>query len=168
MLDEPIHIVPYDTDWEEEFTRERERLSRALAVPADCIAHIGSTAVPTLAAKPIIDIMIGAGQLPPSAHLTVTLEGLGYESMGEAGVPGRWYFRLRSATPANVHVVLHGADHWQRNLRLRDYLRQSSSARQRYEAVKLAAVAEGATTLLAYSAAKSDVVAVLLAEAGID
>src|SRR5687768_15010292 len=71
MLDEPIHVVPYDPGWTDEFVREQARLSRVLAVPFERIAHIGSTAVPTLAAKPIIDIMIGADRLPPSADLIV-------------------------------------------------------------------------------------------------
>lgn len=103
------------------------------------------------------------GRRPRSWWESITQ--FGYENLGEAALPGRLYFRLRGEHSINLHVVLKGDGHWRNNLALRDYLRASSSARERYARAKAAAVAAGATGLLAYSAAKADVVLGLLQEA---
>ncbi len=73
---------------------------------------------PGLIAKPIIDLMLGVDRFPPSAELQTAIERLGYEPLGEAGVPGRLYFRRRGAQHDNLHVVLKGGAHWTNNLAL--------------------------------------------------
>ena len=85
--------------------------------------------------------------------------------VGALDVPGRYYFRLRSDHEFNVHVVQRGGAHWINNLALRDYLRRSPSACERYATAKLGAYESGARSLLAYSVAKADVVSQLLREA---
>jgi GrpB-like predicted nucleotidyltransferase (UPF0157 family) len=165
MLDEPIHLEPHQTNWEAEFRYERNRIAASLGVSSVAIEHIGSTAVSSILAKPIIDIMIGAERVPPPDKWSEALAGLGYEALGEAGVPGRWYFRLRTVPFRNAHVVEQGGTHWVHNLAFRDYLRRSSEAARRYELAKRAAVTAGATTLVAYSRAKRSIVEDLLAEA---
>jgi GrpB-like predicted nucleotidyltransferase (UPF0157 family) len=164
-IDEPVHVVDYDVDWPVSFEAECERLRVALR-SAGQIEHIGSTAVPGLPSKPIIDIMLGVQIYPPSDGLVKTVAALGYESLGEAGVPERRYFRRRGAKENfNLHVVRHGGNQWTSNLALREYLRSSAEARAKYVAVKRSALALGATNLLAYSAAKSQVLAELLQKA---
>jgi GrpB-like predicted nucleotidyltransferase (UPF0157 family) len=165
MLDESVHLEPYDPAWEQAFYSERERLWKGLGLALATIEHIGSTAVPGLLAKPIVDIMIGVTQFPPSAAWREALIALGYEALGEAGVPGRLYFRHRNRVSHNVHVVEHCGTHWISNLALRDYLRSSSEAAGRYESAKRAAIAAGATTLLTYSEAKGVVVRELVRRA---
>jgi GrpB-like predicted nucleotidyltransferase (UPF0157 family) len=118
-----------------------------------------------LVAKPIVDIQVGVPTFPPPRSVSQALTRLGYESLGEAGVPGRMYWRLRGPRSFNVHVVRMMGEHWRNSLSLRDYLRESSVARDRYAAAKRAAVAAGAKSLLAYSEAKNDVVASLLSQA---
>jgi GrpB-like predicted nucleotidyltransferase (UPF0157 family) len=162
MLDEPVHLEPYRQDWDELFRVERARLIASLGIPIAAIEHIGSTAVPGLSAKPIVDIMIGASRVPPPAAWSEALATLGYEALGEAGVPGRWYFRLRSMPFRNAHVVEHDGAHWVKNLAFRNYLRRSPEAAREYALAKRAAIAAGATTLLAYSRAKRAVVEDLL------
>jgi GrpB-like predicted nucleotidyltransferase (UPF0157 family) len=162
MLDEPIHLEPYDPEWERAFQSERERLTHGLGMSADAIEHIGSTAVPGLLAKPIVDIMIGVSTFPPSSDWSKGLSILGYEGLGEAGVPGRLYFRQRGKRVCNVHVVQHAGTHWLNNLALRDYLRGSPAVAREYESAKRAAIAGGATTLLSYSEAKARAVEQLL------
>jgi GrpB-like predicted nucleotidyltransferase (UPF0157 family) len=165
MLDEPIHLEQYRLEWDEVFRSERNRLAASLEIPLVAIEHIGSTALPGISAKPIVDIMIGAQSVPPPAAWTEILARLGYEVLGEAGVPGRWYFRLRTVPFRNAHIVLRNGEHWVRNLAFRNYLRRSPEAARRYESAKLAAVSAGATTLVAYSRAKSSVIEGLLIEA---
>lgn len=163
VIDEPVHLEPYQPAWALAYEAERALLASVLDAPA--LEHIGSTAVPGLVAKPVIDIMLGVAVLPPGAGLVAAIAGCGYEALGEQGVAGRFYFRKRSAVQANLHVVELGATHWRSNLALRDYLRCSPEARQRYAAAKEQAVRSGANTLLAYSVAKSGAVESLLEEA---
>jgi GrpB-like predicted nucleotidyltransferase (UPF0157 family) len=164
-IDELVHIVEYDPTWPAIFVAEQARVSAALAVSLQRLEHIGSTAVRELPAKPIVDIMLGTDNWPPAASIGQAITGLGYESLGEAGVPERLYFRLRGQSDFNLHVVRFAGHHWQSNIALRDYLRNHEAARIRYGQAKRAAIASGAARLLAYSDAKSPIVANLLEEA---
>lgn len=164
QLNEPVHVAEYDPAWPRAFAGEAPVLARVL--PAGTrIEHIGSTSVPGLAAKPIVDIQAGVTGPLDEARFAAVLEPLGYESLGEAGVPGRLYFRRRGTQSFNVHVVELGGAHWQNNLALRDYLRAVPAAAARYGQHKRAVVAAGAQELAAYSQGKASVVDELLAEA---
>jgi GrpB-like predicted nucleotidyltransferase (UPF0157 family) len=165
LLDEPIHLASPVASWAESAEVERTRLAGALGIPSSQVEHIGSTAVPGLLAKPIIDLQVGVHHFPPTTVLQEALVGSGYVSHGEAGVPGRLYFTSRHMTSFNVHVVQFGGIHWVNNLLLREYLASSVEARRIYESAKLAALEAGATTLLAYSSAKAAVVSQLIAQA---
>src|SRR4051812_40541019 len=105
-LDEPVDLVEHRLEWAAEFAFEQSRLAGALSLEPASIQHIGSTSVPELVAKPIIDIMVGLPRYPPSDATTQQLARLGYESLGEAGVLGRSYYRLREGSRrVNVHIV---------------------------------------------------------------
>lgn len=164
MADEVV-VVSWRSAWEHAFAEERARILGVLGPRVVAIEHIGSTAVPGLPAKPIIDLMLGVDSLSLGQPEQEALTSLGYEAMGEAGVPGRLYFRCRGQHSANLHVVMKGGTHWANNLALRDYLRASADARDRYARAKRRAVGEGARMLLAYSAAKADTTEALLREA---
>ncbi len=132
-------------------------------MPSDArIEHIGSTAVAGMLAKPIIDIMVGVKATRASA---IGLERLEYEDMGEAGVPGRRYFRRRGTTNFNIAVVDLDDAHWKANLALRDYLRADPRAAAEYADEKLSALRDSAGMLLAYSNHKADTIAALLRRA---
>ena len=146
-------------------TSGRRCVFSPLDLPSAAIEHIGSTAVPELIAKPTIDLMLGTDALPPLPATVTTLQNSGYQSLGEAGVPGRYYFRLRGPLSINLHLVLHSGEHWKSNIAFREYLRSDADARSRYAAAKGAAIASGARSLLAYSDAKADEVARLVKEA---
>jgi GrpB-like predicted nucleotidyltransferase (UPF0157 family) len=110
-LDEPIHVSEYDPQWPVLFAAEAQRIS--VDLPAGVtIEHIGSTAVPGLLAKPIIDIMLGTEPCQKIEAVRAALVDLGYEDMGEAGVPGRIYFRRRSRAAFNIALVPHGGPLW--------------------------------------------------------
>jgi GrpB-like predicted nucleotidyltransferase (UPF0157 family) len=165
MLDEPVHLESYNPAWEHAFLVEQKRLLNELKLAARSIEHIGSTAVPGLLAKPIVDIMVGVHPFPPPEAWSQSLVALGYEALGEAGVPGRLYFRRRGPISYNVHVVEDGDVHWVNNIALRDYLRKAPEVAKRYASTKRAAIAAGATTLLKYSEAKGRMLEELLREA---
>jgi GrpB-like predicted nucleotidyltransferase (UPF0157 family) len=119
------------------------------------LEHIGSTAVPGLAGKPVIDVMFGTIAWPPAQAVAKAVVRLGYEPLGEAGVSERLYFRHRGSINVNLHVVHFGSSHWLANIALREYLRTSEAARDRHVRAKQVAIAGGAVTLLAYSDAKA-------------
>ena len=164
-LDEPVVLVPYRPEWAEQADAERTRVADALGVGREAIEHIGSTAVPGLIAKPVVDLMLMVDAYPPAASTCRRIEELGYEPLGEAGVPGRAYFRLRAARNFNMHVVERNGQHHANNVRLRDLLRRDADARERYAVAKRAAIGTGATQLLAYSEAKAPAIAELLRRA---
>jgi GrpB-like predicted nucleotidyltransferase (UPF0157 family) len=161
-IDEPIRIVPYDARWPELFEAERRRIASALGSRVVDIAHFGSTAVDGMSAKPIVDILVGTEHYPPDPKTRETLVALGYEDLGEAGVPGRIYLRLRGENAFNLALTAHGGDIWNDNLALRDYLRAHADVALAYGEEKTRALAFGAT-LLAYSKNKADFVSALIA-----
>src|SRR5690348_11079909 len=137
ILDEPVHICEYQAAWPAAFAAEQARLSGALAFRPQSFEHIGSTAVPGLAAKPVIDPMLGLKEFPPAEAVIQSISILGYEALGEDGVPERTYFRLRSPKlSANLHVVVRGGEHWVNNIALREFLRSNAAARERYAQAK--------------------------------
>jgi GrpB-like predicted nucleotidyltransferase (UPF0157 family) len=160
--DERVTVVPYDEQWPFLFEMEKEKLRRVFVDDAVDIRHFGSTAVPGMAAKPIIDILVGVGTLVLDSAITNRLAELGYEGFGEAGVPGRLYFRKRREHAFNLAVVIRNGEHWTNNLRIRDYLRRNPEAARQYSEQKMNAIRSGHTTLLAYSDAKAGCVARLL------
>jgi GrpB-like predicted nucleotidyltransferase (UPF0157 family) len=165
-VDEPVTLVSYDAAWPEAFTRERRRITEAVALADDRIEHIGSTAVPGLSAKPVVDLMIGVDRLPPSHDLLARLEILGYQNLGEAGVPGRVYLRIRGGEREfNVHVMERGGGLWKDNIALRELLRADPVARERYERGKVGAMQAGGGRLKGYSDAKHPLITELLATA---
>ena len=169
VLDERITVCAADPAWPSWFQLEAARLRSA--VPGDLvpdIQHIGSTAVPGLDAKPIVDLMVGIGERGRIADLVERLERLGYESLGEAGVAGRWALRKRDvAQSSNIAIVAHDGDWWKLNLAVRDFLRANAEAARNYASAKWHAVSNGADMLLAYSDAKRVVIERIAAEARI-
>jgi GrpB-like predicted nucleotidyltransferase (UPF0157 family) len=152
QLDEPIEIVEYDPRWPEVFGSEAFKLRTQLGSHAEGIEHIGSTAVPGLRGKPVLDIMVGHSPAIYPRLLRPMLYD--YESLGEAGVPGRLYFRKRKPSAINLHVVTYRGQLWTDNLILRDYLRTHLDVAQRYGRAKDEILGRGIFTLLAYSQAK--------------
>lgn len=165
QIDETITIVDYDKRWPRNYEREAARLYNALGDEAVGIEHFGSTSVPGMAAKPIVDILIGVRSLTPPPSRLEALARLGYEGFGEAGVPGRLYFRKRGELAFNLAVVIWNGEQWRNNLMIRDHLRRNPTAAETYAVHKRSAIARGKTTLLAYSDEKADFVRGLLEQA---
>jgi len=164
-LDEPVEIVDFDPRRARAYRGERDRLRLALATASLKFEHIGSTAVPGLAGKPVVDLMLGASPAVWAIRdeLRPKILALGYDDLGEAGVPGRLHFRRRTPLRSfNVSLVEENGEQWRANLAFRDYLRAHPDEAAAYASAKREAVAGGARTLLAYSAAKAPAVEAIL------
>jgi GrpB-like predicted nucleotidyltransferase (UPF0157 family) len=155
-------LVPYHPGWVEAFETERRRLAAALGPVAVGIEHYGSTAVPGLAAKPILDILVGVLPLGNWQRCREPLIGLGYDYAETAGVPGHYIFgRGRDNTERThlVHVVEFGGESWTTNLAFRDALRTDAALRDAYLRVKQAAVAAAPDSRGRYNDLKQEFIA---------
>jgi GrpB-like predicted nucleotidyltransferase (UPF0157 family) len=160
-------LVDYDPSWEAAFVEERERLARALGEIARDIEHYGSTAVPGLRAKPILDVLVGVSPLDDWVKCRIPLEALGYDYAADAGVPGHHIFgRGRDSTERThlVHVVEFLGEEWRSNLALRDALRRDESLRAAYLEVKERAVAASPEGRVRYNQLKGPFLARIKAD----
>jgi GrpB-like predicted nucleotidyltransferase (UPF0157 family) len=118
------------------FDAEARRIEEACAGLAIRLEHIGSTSVPGMSAKPVIDILAGR---PPQSRPTdyiAAFRQLGYEHKGAFGVPGRDYFRRGTPRSHHVHLVKWSSTVWEDHLLFRDRLRTDPAIARDYEAVK--------------------------------
>ena len=159
-----VRLVSADASWPEAFTLEATRLQRQIAgagLSALLFEHIGSTAVPGLPAKPIIDFMAGyqAG-INPESYFTV-LQRAGYAHRGPQGVADRELFVLGPETRRTHHLnlVASGGPFWRDHIVFRDRLREEPDLRAAYAALKLRLAARHSANRSAYTAGKADFVA---------
>lgn len=151
-----ISVVAYREEWPAQFEAVAESLRRALgAVPIRSIEHVGSTAVPGLAAKPILDIdVIVASDRMPAA--IAALEAWGYEHRGDLGMSGREVLRAPDIDPErHVYVCEDGSLHVRNHLAVRQVLREQPGLRDRYAAAKLGLSADNEIDIAQYLAGKS-------------
>lgn len=156
MLDR-IEIVQYDPAWPVQFDAERARLSDALGDLALRIDHHGSTSVPGLAAKPVIDIQISVERLQPLNDFVRRLAAIGYRHVLHADDAFCPFFHRPASRPHTHHVHLVerlGAEE-RRTLAFRDYLRAHADAAGEYQALKQQLAAAGGRSEDAYASAKS-------------
>jgi GrpB-like predicted nucleotidyltransferase (UPF0157 family) len=158
----PIEIVDYDPAWAARFTALRAPLAAALAGVAVRIEHVGSTAVPGLAAKPIVDVQVSIADPDREELFGPALERLGYRP--RVREPGHRMFRTPTLD-VHVHVWRSGGAEERRHLLFRDWLRCSAEDRERYERVKRALAARAWEDMNAYADAKSSVIAEITARA---
>jgi GrpB-like predicted nucleotidyltransferase (UPF0157 family) len=140
-VDDPVFVVPYEGAWPSLFGQEKARIERAIGPFVEEIEHIGSTAVPGLAAKPVIDIMVGVRSLDDSPALVERLGAIGYEYVPELErqMPSRRYFRkLRGGRRTHqIHLVERSnSEWWDRHVLFRDHLRAHPKAAEEYAHLK--------------------------------
>jgi GrpB-like predicted nucleotidyltransferase (UPF0157 family) len=167
---EPVTIVPYDPSWPAAFEAERQALALHLGAEAVNSHHVGSTAIPHMPGKPVLDILVELRTYPPSAACIAALARLGYEHMGESGVPGRIWFRKGRPRTHHIHAVPVDGIAGLRQLTLRDWLRSHPRDAQQYAAFKRAAAAQHTDDIdsAAYAQAKTQFIARMLKQAGAD
>jgi GrpB-like predicted nucleotidyltransferase (UPF0157 family) len=168
-----IPVVTYDPGWAEWFEAERAELARALSPwLSGGIHHIGSTAVPGLAAKPILDIMAGVRDLTEAAQAVPVLSGLAY-AHADHRPDALWFYKPASAGPRDVahachlHLTEPGSSLWRERLAFRDALRADPQLARQYQDLKRQ-LGRSAGDLSQYTAGKRDFVAAVLARSGVE
>lgn len=149
-----VMLLPYDAAWPRLFRRERLRLRRALGGRICAVEHIGSTAVPGMAAKPIIDIAVRLRSSAERAACRRLLREAGYEDKGTFGLPGRYFFTAGTPVSVHIHVVGPSSRHWLRWMTFRGVLRRDVSTREAYRLLKMRLARRYRHNRKAYTAAK--------------
>jgi GrpB-like predicted nucleotidyltransferase (UPF0157 family) len=162
-FDPAVRIVDYDSAWPELAAAEAGRIEAALGELAVRTDHVGSTAVPGMAAKPIVDLQVAVADVEPTARYAPSLEALGYLFAPDPDSPDFHFFGKPAERPRTFHLHVCGAggDHERRHLALRDYLRVHPEEATRYAELKRELVALHPGDRLAYIAGKAAYVAAL-------
>ena len=133
-----IKVVKYNPDWVRQFELESSQLKKMLGDELVHIHHIGSTAVPGLQAKPVIDIILEVRAIQNLDNRKIQFEALGYEVMGEYGIPGRRYFRKGGDHRTHhIHAFQVDDSNILRHLAFRDYLIEHDEIAKEYGALKV-------------------------------
>jgi GrpB-like predicted nucleotidyltransferase (UPF0157 family) len=166
-MPEPVIVVDYDPTWPATFERLRERAWRVVGDVAESIEHVGSTSVPGLAAKPVIDMDVVVATAAASDVATERLVTLGYHPLGTQGIEHRFRFRAPSDDPAhNLYVVLKGSRAHRNHVQLRAYLRRHADAAAEYAALKRRLATAFGRDRRGYVKAKTDFILRTLAALG--
>lgn len=167
-----VVIADYDPDWPVRFLAEKRVLQEASSDSLHRIEHVGSTSVPALAAKPVIDILGGVRSISDADSLVESFEEVGYQYVQayEDQIPDRRYFRKPAtaellSTPFHLHVVEVGGEFWTRLLLFRDHLRNHPQVSEDYAVLKRRLAADYQTDRLGYSNAKTDFIVSTLNQA---
>jgi GrpB-like predicted nucleotidyltransferase (UPF0157 family) len=162
-FDPAIRVVDHDPAWPALAERELRRVGEAVGEVAVRVEHVGSTAVPGLAAKPIIDLQLSVDAIEPRARYVAALERLGYLFAPAPESPDHHFFALPPERPRthHLHVCEAGSEHELRHLAVRDFLRGHPGEAARYAALKREVAARHPQDRLAYIAGKDAYVTAL-------
>ena len=134
-----IEVVPHNPNWAAMFQAEADQLAPIFGPEALAIEHIGSSAIPGIKAKPIIDILIAVKDIERVGDFNEQMIALGYEPYGEFGIPGRRYFSMGHTDadrPRHVHVFQSDNPEVARHIDFRDYMRAHPDNAQIYSRLK--------------------------------
>ncbi|MEK3854354.1 GrpB family protein [Cytobacillus sp. FSL H8-0458] len=133
-----VIITAYNPDWPSRFQREKKPIMAIFKDEILNIHHIGSSSIPGLAAKPVIDILPVVIDIERVNHFNGEMAALGYEPHGENGLPGRRYFQKGgNLRTHHIHIYEKGNPAITRHLAFRDYLRENGEDAKQYGTLKL-------------------------------
>ncbi|MBC7880723.1 MAG: GrpB family protein [Anaerolineae bacterium] len=134
-----VEVVPHNPNWRSAFENESKQVAVALADNVVAVHHIGSTSIPTIYAKPIIDMLVKVREIAKVDEQNLAMQALGYEAKGEYGISGRRYFRKENEAGMRTHHIhvfeVHSAQ-VERHLAFRDYMRVHPEDAQKYSQLK--------------------------------
>ena len=164
-----VVVIPYDTRWPGLFETAALELQEALGPSGLAVHHVGSTSIPGLCSKPILDILVSIADLNAGLKLVPVLESLGYEFRPDEEIPDRHYFRRRIGTVRTHHLSLAepGSLHHRATLAFRDALRRDARLATTYAELKLILARAFPLDRPAYLDGKSEFIQDVLAQQGV-
>ncbi|MEM6502667.1 MAG: GrpB family protein [Cyanobacteria bacterium P01_C01_bin.89] len=163
-----VMVVPHNPQWQQRFEQESQQIAKALDSTVVAVHHIGSTSIPNIYAKPIIDCLVEVRAITQVDQHSGAMAALGYEVMGEYGIPGRRYFRKDNAASIrthHIHVFEVGSDHIRRHLAFRDYMKTHPEDAQGYSNLKRHLAKTHPEDIEAYMEGKHDFIQAIDAKA---
>ena len=152
-----IEIVSYDPNWAEKFSQEASKIKKIFHSIFTEIYHIGSTAIPGIKSKPIIDILVEVKDIEAVEHHNKEMEGLGYEAMGEFGIKNRRFFQKGgNCRTHHVHIFQTGDREIERHLYFKEYLIVHPGEAEKYSVLKEKLINDYPFDAQGYSNAKSE------------
>jgi GrpB-like predicted nucleotidyltransferase (UPF0157 family) len=174
LLDiDAVIIVDYNPQWPSMYEQEKTRIQSVIGEYLIDIQHVGSTSIPGLSAKPIIDIMAVIRNISFVEQCVKPLEALDYAYKGEGGIPGRHFFRKPTDIPRtgrtfHMHMVEKGHEQWAMYQLFREYLRLHPESVQQYDTLKRELAAKHGADREAYTDAKAPFIRSILRAAVIE
>jgi GrpB-like predicted nucleotidyltransferase (UPF0157 family) len=158
-MSEKIILVPPDPEWPRKFRIEKQSILAALKGRRVHIRHVGSTAIPGIAAKPVIDIIIGCASMKQADTLLPLLCAIGYETSARfnAKIGERRFLKKRRNRKRthHVHVIVHRGELWRNYLKFRNTLRKDPALAKRYARMKIRMARKHVDDRIAYTEAKT-------------
>jgi len=161
-----VRLVTYSQEWAKLFDEEKQLLTALIGEYVIDIQHIGSTSIPGMIAKPILDIGIAIADFEEGKRCIEPIESLGYEYKGENGIPRRHYFVKGDPTTHHLHIVEIDSEEWKKNITFRDALRKNENLAKEYAELKLNLAEKFKYDRVAYTDGKTDFVNYVLKLAG--
>lgn len=132
-----VLLLPHDASWAQMYVAERNRIMSSCYGLILATEHIGSTAIPGIHAKPIIDIAVGVRELSDADKMEAGMAALGYDYPRDVGIPDQYVFGKGNPRKYIVHVQEFESQHWRDYLTFRDTLRSDRTLAAAYEKLKL-------------------------------
>jgi len=157
-LNAPVIIVSYDPQWPKFYESETKLIREVLGGRILAIEHIGSTAVPNLGGKNIVDIMAGVSSIEEAKQSLAPLGSIGYTEVIPQVGNADWYYCLEKSKQTrwyHLHLVRFGSEHWKKHIVFRDFLRKNPKVAQEYYTLKKELAAKYGTDRLGYTEAKT-------------
>jgi len=153
-----VIIVNYDPNWPILYEKEKKQILEAVGNKILAIEHIGSTAVPGLGAKPIIDIMAGVRQKTEADECLIPLQKIGYIDVTPEPDNSEWFYCLGKephSVGCHLHLVKFPSNHWKKQLVFRDYLRSHPNVAEKYYGLKKELSEKYGSDRIGYTEAKT-------------
>lgn len=160
-----VKLAPYTTEWKRLFEEEKSRLQEAIGQYVLDIQHVGSTSIPGMTAKPILDIGIAVKNFEEARVCIRPVEQLGYEFRGERGIPRRHFFVKGNPRTHHLHINEIDSSNWENQVLFRDYLIQHPKLVEEYTALKVRLAQQFPTDREAYLDGKASFIEGVLAMA---
>lgn len=154
-----VEVVPFRDEWTTMFAEEAEKLKRVFGEQCLRIYHIGSTAIPGMSAKPIIDIMVEVHDIDYVDSYNNAMAAIGYQAMGENGIPKRRFFQKGGDERTHhVHVFPAGSEHIARHIAFKEYMIAHPEKAKAYSRLKEALAKQFSNDIQAYMKGKEEFV----------
>ncbi len=167
LADGEVRLVPFRPEWAAAFYQESKLLKQKLGEFQCSIEHVGSTAIPDIVSKPIVDIALGVVDFSEFERLQEATEQIGYLYRGELGLKGRHFFKFvdDGLTRFHLHVVVLGSEHWKNMVLFRELLLKDQACAKEYAEVKTKLQERYANDRTDYTESKSPIIERLLCRA---